>query len=166
MAIRSIHLPVAFLALLAGLLGACKTPDNTQRMPRENPHIVTLPGYNFRDSNFTRSDFNVFVITTAYGFDSLLTASITNPLRPSFDKDLVLAIKVETAQHTYKSSFRHMQLNNRVLNVYFTVNRQDPADEGAGWVSISTFPKDRNIRIVRFYFDNVLIRSIPVVLVY
>lgn len=166
MTLRPVFAFFGIQSLLVFCFLACKTPDNTQRMPRENPHIVTLPGYNFRDTNFARNDFNVYVITTAYGFDSLLTASITDPIRPSFEKELVLAIKVETARHTYKSTFRHMQLNNRVLSVYFTVNKENPSEENAGWVSISTFPRDRNIRIVRFYFDNVLIRSIPVVLVY
>ena len=153
-------------ALTITLIFSCKDPDISKTSPRDNPAIVTLPGYTFKDSSFTRDDFNVFVITTEYGFDSLLTTSVVNPIRPKFDKELVLAIKAETPNYSYRSTFRRMELRNRILHVYFTVQKEQPMDENSGWVSVSTFPKDRNIRLVRFYFDDVLIRSIPVVLVY
>ena len=157
---------VTLVGLIVSLLFACKGPDIAKTTPRENPAIVMLPGYNFKDSNFTREDFNVFVITTEYGFDSLLTTSIANPIRPKFDQELVLAIKAETPNYSYRSTFRKMELRNRILHVYFTVQKEAPMSENSGWVSVSTFPRDRNIRLVRFYFDDVLIRSIPVVLVY
>jgi hypothetical protein len=152
--------------LVLVLIGSCKSPRVTRTTPRENPSIITLPGYTFKDSLFTREDFNVFVITTEYGFDSLLTTNITNPIRPKFDDQLVLAIKAETANYTYKSTFREMTRRNRVLNVYFTVNKEQPGEENAGWVSVTTFPREWKIRRVNFYFDNMLIRSVPVVLVY
>jgi hypothetical protein len=154
------------MGLIIFLLFACKSPDISKTSPRENPAIVMLPGYSFKDSNFTREDFNVFVITTEYGFDSLLTTSVVNPIRPKFDQELVLAIKAETPNYSYRSTFRKMELRNRILNVYFTVQKEAPMAENSGWVSVSTFPRDRNIRLVRFYFDDILIRSIPVVLVY
>ena len=163
---RILYIPV-FLTLAFGLsLTACKSNKIVKSTPRDNPAIVTLPGYNFRDSGFTRTDFNVYVITTEYGFDSLLVTHLTDPTRPRFDSVFVLAIKAETDQYSYKSTFRSMRFRDDVLNVYFTVNKQEPNDEDFGWVSISTFPRDRGIRLVRFYFDNVLIRTIPVVVVY
>ena len=152
--------------LLFSVFLSCKDPGISRTTPREDPSIVFLPGYNFKDSNFTREDFNVFVITTEYGFDSLLVTSITNPIRPKFSEVLVLAIKAETPNYSYRSTFRKMELRNRILHVHFTVNKEAPDAEDKGWVSVSTFPRDRSIRLVRFYFDNVLIRSIPVVLVY
>jgi len=161
------YIVLIFPVILFGLfLAACKSPRVTRTTPRENPTIVNLPGYTFKDSLFTKDDFNVFVITTEYSFDSLLTTSIINPVRPKFNDDLVLAIKTETPQYTYKSTFREMTLRNRILSVYFTVNKEQPGSENAGWVSVSTFPRDRRIRLVKFYFDNILIKSIPVVLVY
>ncbi len=155
-----------FSGIVLSLVLSCKEPGISQTTPRDNPAIVFLPGYNFKDSNFTRDDFNVFVITTEYGFDSLLVTSITNPIRPKFAEELVVAIKAETPNYSYRSTFRKMELRNRILHVYFTVNKEREDTEGKGWVSVSTFPRDRSIRLVRFYFDNVLIRSIPVVLVY
>lgn len=152
--------------MMLSLFIACKEPGISKTTPRDNPNIVSLPGYNFKDSNFTRDDFNVFVITTEYGFDSLLVTSITNPIRPKFAEELVLAIKAETPKFSYRSTFRKMEFRNRILHVHFTVNKEKPDAEDKGWVSVSTFPRDRSIRLVRFYFDNVLIRSIPVVLVY
>lgn len=161
------HIIFSLAVLFFGILAeSCKSPRVTRTTPRVNPEIVTLPGYTFRDSLFTKNDFNVFVITTEYSFDSLLQASITNPIRPKFSEDLVLAIKTETPNYTYKSTFRDMVIRNRVLSVYFTVNKELPGTENAGWVSVSTFPRSRKIRLVKFYFDNVLIEAIPVVLVY
>ena len=161
---RYFFLLIPFIFGLAAT--SCKSSRVTRTTPRENPTIKVLPGYTLKDSNFTKEDFNVMVITTEYSFDSLLTTSITNPLRPKFEDELVIAIKTETPNYTYKSTLRDMVLRSRTLSVYFTVNKEQPGEDNTGWVTVSTFPRNRNIRQVKFYFDNMLVKTIPVVLVY
>jgi hypothetical protein len=106
------------------------------------------------------------VITTALSFDSLFSSSTTTDARPNFDDHIVVAIKAQTTTNSYKVSFKEMMIQGRVFQVYFTVAKEKPDDENAGWVSISTIPRNRQIRRVNFFHDQILVRSIPVVEVY
>ena len=147
------------------LASACSTTTKTSTAQTTSP-VVSLPGYVVKDSNFSRKDFNVWVVTTEPYFDSLFTAVIVNPSRPEFGQQLVVAVKVETATASYKVNFKNMTIRRQTLNVYFNVTKEKPDSENTGWVSVSTYPRNRNLRRVNFYFDDVLIRSIPVVIVY
>ena len=145
------------------LLTACSTEKTVAQTP-VSP--TTLPGYTVRDTGFSRKDFNVWVITTNLSFDSLFTATISPATRPDFDTDFVMAVKAETAANSYKVTYKDMKIQGDVLKVYFKVAKEHAGDDGAGWVSVSTFPKNRKLRRVHFYHDNVMIRSIPIVAVY
>ncbi len=147
------------------LATACTTTSKTNTTQAQVP-ITNLPGYVVRDSNFSRKDFNVWVVTTEPKFDSLFTAVVVNPGRPEFGQNLVVAVKAQTATNTYKVSFKNMQIRRNILHVYFNVTKEKADSETSGWVSVSSYPRDRNLRRVNFYFDDVLVRSIPVVIVY
>jgi hypothetical protein len=128
--------------------------------------IKSLPGYVVKDTNFSRKDFNVWVITTAMSFDSILSAVDTAVARPSFDKDIVLAMKAATATNTYKVKYNRMVMQGTTLSVYFDVEKEKPDKEDAGWVSMQTVSRDKQVRRVKFYYGDVLVRSLPVVIVY
>ncbi len=150
------------LFLLAA--AACSTTKSGKSVPVVP--IVILPGYALKDTNISKKDFNIWVVTTQTSFDSLFTAVIPDPGKPSFDQKLVVAVNAVTATSNYKVTFRNMLVRRNVLNVYFNVTREKAGAENTDWVSISNYPRDRNLRRVNFYFDDVLVRSVPVVVVY
>ena len=160
---KNIATGTASFLLIILLLTACSTE---KRVVIPNVAITSLPGYTVRDTAISHHDFNVWVITTETSFDSLFTTVITSAYKPRFDEQIAVAIKAETATTAYNVSFKEMVMRGRVLNVYFNVQKEKPDQEGAGWVSVTAFPKNQSIRRVNFYHDNVMIRSIPVVLVY
>jgi len=143
-------------SLIPGLVNAQK-----EKVP-----VVTLPGYTIRDTNFSRKDFNTWLVTTQSSFDSLFIPSDSTLRKPDFETQMVVAVKAETYNYTYKTTFQQMILQRRVLKVYFKVYKEKPDQEGFGWVSIIAIPKDKTIRRVNFYYDYMMIRSIPVVIVY
>jgi len=155
---------IALFSLLLLFFTTCKTPEQTIVVP--NVAVSSMPGYTVRDSLISRTDFNVWLVTTETRFDSLFSTDITSSYRPKFAEEVVVAIKAQTATTTYKVSFKQMLLQGRILHVYFKVKKEVPDAEDAGWVAITAFPKNQDIRKVNFYHDNVLIRSIPVVIVY
>ncbi len=126
----------------------------------------SVRGYVMKDTNFSRKDFNVWLITTQLTFDSLFTSVDTTLAKPNFNDNLVLAIKAETVNKAYKTNFRQMYVQRRILKVFFNIEKERPGRDDAGWVSILSFPKDKEIRRVNFYYDDMMIRSIPVVIVY
>jgi hypothetical protein len=52
------------------------------------------------------------------------------------------------------------------LNVYFTVQKEGPARDGAGPVTLVAYPKHPQVKKVNFYHGNMLVRTIPIVTVY
>jgi hypothetical protein len=155
--------PVRFLVFFF-LLSLVALPGIAQKktvVPTAN-----FQGYSLRDTNFSRKDFNVWVVTTALSFDSLFTSIDSTLRKPNFDEEIVLAIKAETVRNVYETKFKEMILQRRILRVYFKVSKEDKDKEGVGWVTITSIPKDKTIRRVNFYFDDMMVRSIPVVVVY
>jgi hypothetical protein len=162
---RNVTIGIVSFLLINGLLTACGT-EKKAVVVVPNVAITKLPGYMVKDTNFSRHDFNVWLVTTETSFDSLFTPAITSTYKPNFDKEMALAIKVQTKTTSYKVKFKQMVLRGPVLSVYFNVKKEAPDEEEAGWVSITAFPKNQSVTRVKFYYDNVMIRSIPVVVVY
>ena len=131
-----------------------------------NVAMSLMPGYITNDSVLSHTEFNVWLVTTQPSFDSLFTTAITSAYKPDFDKEVAVAIRALTHTSSYKVTYKEMFRRGRVLQVYFNVRKENPGDEGYGWVSITAFPKNQEIRRVDFYHDNMFIKSIPVVIVY
>lgn len=142
---------------------ACSTQ---KKVPLSPAQVSSLPGYEIRDSNFSRKDFNVWVVTTPLSFDSLFITTIAADTKPNFDNQLVVAIKAQTVTSNYQVTFKNMVVEGRELNVYFTVAKDKPEREGSSWVTVAAIPRSKTIRRVNFFHDNVLTRTIPVVSVY
>jgi hypothetical protein len=140
--------------------------SNEKKITVPQSEIKSLPGYVVKDSNFSRKDFNVWVITTSLSFDSILSAVDTSVKKPSFDKDIVLAMKAATATNTYRVTYNRMVMQGTTLNVYFDVEKDKPTKDDFGWVSMQTISRDKQVRRVKFYYGDVLVRSVPVVIVY
>lgn len=161
---RNIFLYIISVFFLVVFFVACNTE---RRLVVPNVAMTALPGYVIKDTAaISHHEFNVWLVTTETRFDSLFTPVITSGFKPDFDNEIAIAIRVETITTSYKVSFKEMTLRGNTLQVYFKVKKELPADEGAGWVSLTTFHKNQAIKKVNFYYDDVLIRSIPVVIVY
>jgi hypothetical protein len=162
--LRNIFLSIGSSFLLIIFLVACSTE---KKVVVPNVSMTALPGYVIKDTaTISHHEFNVWLVTTETRFDSLFTSVITSSFKPNFDKEMAMAIRVETATASYKVSFKEMVLRGNTLGVYFRIRKELPADEDAGWVSLTTFPKNQSLKRVNFYYDDVLIRTIPVVIVY
>lgn len=133
---------------------------------KEKVPVLPLPGYTIRDTNFSRKDFNTWLVTTQSSFDSLFIPSDSSVPKPNFEQQMVVAVKAETYNNKYNTTFYEMILQRRVLRVYFKVYKERRNQEGAGWVSIIAIPRDKSIRRVNYYYDNMMIRTIPVVTVF
>jgi hypothetical protein len=144
-------------------LFACSTQKKTPLPPSQ---VSGLPGYEIRDSNFSREDFNVWVVTTPLSFDSIFVSTTAADKKPDFESQIVVAIKAQTVTSTYRVTFKNMVVQGPDLNVYFTVAKDKPEREGSSWVTIAAIPRNKTIRRVNFFYDDILTRTIQVVRVY
>lgn len=130
--------------------------------------VTELNGYKLRHNEIDYHDFNLWVVTSEDVFERDFEPLYDSVLRPAFDTQMVVAAKVETVQNSYRVKFKKTVADNGALNVYFNVKREK-AEETAGTVkpvSMVVVPKDKSIRKVNFYHDNILVKSIPIVTVY
>lgn len=152
------------IVLLAGImLSAFSSPV------KEAPVAFTvneLTGYKLRNNIIDTHDFNLWVVTNEDVFNRDFVPMYDSVLRPQFDSQMVLAAKVETINYAYRVRFRSVVEDNGSLNVYFSVKKEGVAGEVESPLSMITFSKDRGIKKVNFYHDNVLVKTIPVVAVY
>ena len=150
--------------VLAGImLTAFSFPKNELPFATD---VVELTGYKLRINNIDRSDFNLWVVTSEVVFERDFEPEHDSVLRPRFEEQLVLAAKVETVHNTYRVKFKKTELVNGVLNVYFNVKREGQADVVNVPVSMVAVPKDKSMKKVNFYHDNVLVKTVPIVTVY
>lgn len=155
-----------FKLFLVGVIGSMLMAFTTVKDSVEHPESVKeLAGYQLREKEFSMNDYNLWVITNEDAFNKTFIADSDGVIRPRFDEEWVLAAKVETQAHFYSVKFKKVVVEGNTLNVYFGV--QKPR---RGYVlqpvSIITAPKNREIRKVNFYHDNILVRSVPIGLVY
>ncbi len=150
--------------VLAGImLTAFSIPKNELPVTTD---VVELTGYKLRSNIIDRSDFNLWVVTSEDVFETDFEPEHDSVLRPRFEVQMVLAAKVETVHNSYRVKFKKTELVNGTLNVYFNVKREGPAAEVTMPVSMIAVPKDRSMKKVNFYHDNVLVKTVPIVTVY
>jgi hypothetical protein len=149
--------------VLSGILAAF-TPAGEPAGIGEN--VKELSGYRLRDKSISLNDYNLWVIANEETFDKAFIADSNAVTRPAFEKELVLAAKVETYANSYKVKFKTAIVKDESLNVYFSIQRDKHPQVEAGKVAVTVFPKSTTIRKVNFYHDTKLVRSVPVVNVY
>lgn len=128
--------------------------------------VNELTGYKLRYNIIDRSDFNLWVVTNEDVFNEEFVAVNDSVLKPRFNEQMVLAAKVETLNYSYRVKFRNTVEQEGTLNVYFSVRKAGAVETTEAPVSMIMFPKVRGIRKVNFYHDNMLVKTIPVVVVY
>lgn len=128
--------------------------------------MTELTGYKLRDIRINYHDFNLWVVTNEDVFVRDFEPLHDSVLRPRFDEQMVLAAKVKTINYDYQVKFKRTLVNNGTLNVYFAVRKQGFDELTEKPVTMAVVPKDRSIRKVNFFHDNVLVKTVPIVTVY
>jgi hypothetical protein len=140
------------------------------RFPVKNNPVVLevteLTGYKLRSRIIDYHDFNLWVVTNEDVFTRDFEPIHDSVLKPRFDEQMVLAAKVETVHYSYRVKFRKTMALKGVLNVYFSVSKEGPVQETELPVSMIAIPKDKAIKKVQFYHDNMLVKTVPIVAVY
>lgn len=150
--------------ILAGIgLTAFSIPENKTPLVGE---VIELTGYKLKHNNIDYTDFNLWVVTSEDVFERDFEPEHDSVLRPRFDEQLVLGAKVETIHNSYRVKFKKTELVNGTLNVYMSVKREGAVEEVKLPVSMAVALKDRSMKKVNFYHDNVLVKSVPIVTVY
>lgn len=136
---------------------------------KDNPvagEVMELTGYKLRSNIIDHTDFNLWVVTNEDVFIRDFEPLHDSVLRPRFDEQMVLAAKVETIHYSYRLKFRKTVVVNGILHVYFNVKKEGPVEETETPVSMIAVAKDRAIKKVQFYHDNMLVKTVPIVTVY
>lgn len=150
--------------LMAGvMLMSFSAPVNERLTAGE---LTELTGYKLRDNKINHHDFNLWVVTNEDVFSRDFEPLHDSVLRPRFDEQMVLAAKVETVSNTYRVKFKKTIIADGTLNVYLNVKREAVSGDSEKLVSMIVVPKDKVIRKVNFFHDNVLVKSVPIVTVY
>jgi hypothetical protein len=150
--------------LMILMIGVLSSFDTVREV---SPNTVKeLYGYKLRVKPPIIGDFHLWVYTNCASFDQAFVAEDETSPKPCFDNDYVIAAKAETYNFSYKIRFRKAEVVNDELKVYFHVQKHGPAMDGAGPVSLITYSKNPAVKKVKFYHDNVLVKTIPIVTVY
>jgi len=131
----------------------------------KNESISDLSCYEIKNKTVSHNDFNIWVITNEVTLNDLFTATEC-AVKPEFDKNLVVALKVETALYNYRVDYKKITSTENTVNVHFHVVKiGDHSDDGSP-VAMTTVPRTSNTRKINFYHDNVLVKTVPIVAVY
>lgn len=134
-------------------------------VPAEN--VRELTGYKVRTGNISYTDFNLWVLSNTESFDQQFISDGTMGIKPAFENELVIAAAaVETKSAAYKVKFKSILMKKDELNVYFIVLKEKRKEEHEGQVSMLSISKSLMVKKVNFFHDNVLVRSVPIVIVY
>jgi hypothetical protein len=87
-------------------------------------------------------------------------------VKPDFDRNLVVALKVETATNSYRVEYKKITSTDNAVNVYFHVVKQSTRTEEGSPVAMTTVPRTSKTKKINFYHDNMLVKTVPVVSVY
>lgn len=128
--------------------------------------MTELNGYKLRHNQIDLHDFNLWVVTNEDVFSREFEPLNDSVLKPDFGGQFVLAARVETINYVYRVKFKRTVLQNGNLNVYMNLRKQGTPDDTVYPLSMVTVPKDKSIRKVNFFHDNVLVKSVPIVTVY
>lgn len=154
---------IIVILIASVMLTGFSTPANEKYLSGE---LTELTGYKLRDNKINHHDFNLWVVTNEDVFSRDFEPLHDSVLHPRFDEQMVLAAKVETVSNTYRVKFKKTIMGNGTLNVYLNVKREAVSDDTEKPVSMIVVPKDRTIRKVNFFHDNVLVKSVSIVAVY
>lgn len=150
--------------LLAGvMLTGFSLPLNNSPVAGE---VTELTGYRLKHNHIDVTDFNLWVVTSEDVFARDFEPMYDSVVKPEFDRQMVLAAKVQTANYAYRAKFKKTVLQNGILHVYFNVKKEGPVEDFEAPVSIIAVPKDKAIKKVHFYHDNMMVKAVPVVAVY
>ncbi len=126
-----------------------------------------LSGYKVRDEKLISfHDYNLWAITNEEAFDKTFIADSEAVTRPRFDTEMVLAAKVESLANSYKVTFKKVVLVNDHLDVYFSIDREGPSLQGAGPLTLVTWPKNQHVKKVNFYHGSMVVKTVHIVNVY
>lgn len=89
-----------------------------------------MPGYKLRNHEISFTDFNLWVITNEGAFDKTFMQKNETALIPRFDKELLLAAKVETKNNIYKVRFIKIISQKEDLHVHLNVQREREKFDG------------------------------------
>ncbi len=152
------------VTMLAGIiLTAFSNPVNVSPASTD---VVEITGYKLRNEKIDLTDFNLWVVTSEDVFERDFEPEHDSVLKPRFDEQMVLAAKVETVHNAYRVKFKKTELVNGTLNVYFNVKREGSPETVKVPVSMVAVPKDKSMKKVNFYHDNLLVKTVPIVTVY
>ena len=149
--------------LLAGSLLSSFSPAFNHPLTGD---VTELTGYKLRHNDINLHDFNLWVVTNEEVFLRDFEPLHDSVLRPHFEEQMVLAARVETVNYVYRTKFRKTVVANGILQVYMSIRRMGSTDDTVIPLTMVSVPKDRSIRKVQFYHDNVLVKTIPIVTVY
>jgi hypothetical protein len=149
-----------FLLMLGGLLTAFNI--ETSDFPE---NVKEIKGFKLRDKNISYNDFNLWVLTNRESFNQVFVSD-SEVVQPDFEKDLIIAAKVETKTSMYKVQFKSLRFKKDEINLYFTVMKPRPKEVIDEEVSMISLSRELGVKKVNFYHDNVLVRSVPIVIVY
>src|SRR5205085_9258385 len=127
--------------------------------------VSDLSCYEIKNKTVSHNDFNIWVVTNEVTLNDLFTASDC-AVKPDFDKNLVVALKVETAMHDYRVEYKKITSSENTVNVFFHVVKQGAHTEEGSPVAMTTVPRTSNTRKINFYHDNMLVKTVPIVAVY
>lgn len=150
--------------LLAGvMLTGFSLPLNNSPVAGE---VTELTGYRLKHNHIDVTDFNLWVVTSEDVFARDFEPMYDSVVKPEFDRQMVIAAKVQTANYAYRAKFKRTVIQNGILHVYFNVKKEGPVEDIEAPVSIIAVPKDKAIKKVHFYHDNMMVKAVPVVAVY
>lgn len=152
-------LPVAVMGWMLAAFTTVNKPSAT---------IVTvkdLPGYKLREKIASLTDYNLWVVATRDAFHQMFIADNEAVATPDFGEVWVLAARIETWANPYEVKFKKIVEEGNTLQVYFTVQKQRRGHAGQT-VAMVTASKNPDIKKVNFYHNNLLVRSVPIGLVY
>jgi hypothetical protein len=146
------------------MLTAFTLPDTTKHLTGD---VVELPGYKLKGTTINLSDFNLWVVMNDVAFTKDFEPMHDNVAKPGFERDMVLAARVQTVNHIYKVKFKKTETTrDGILNVYFNVKKERPGEVYTGEMSMVVVPKDAALKKVTFYHDGMPVKSVPIVTVY
>ena len=154
---------VILMMLIGGMLTAFTVNNHTSTDPGT---FREVPGYKFVGNDLTQTDFNLWIITNEDAFYKTFKPETDEVPRPQFDKEMVLAAKVQTYSSNYDVRFTKTVIRKNELNVYFNVKKIKDSAVDDSSVSIALFAKNKQVKKVNFFHDNVFVRSVPIVTVY
>ncbi len=135
--------------LLAGvMLTGFSLPLNNSPVAGE---VTELTGYRLKHNQIDVTDFNLWVVTSEDVFARDFEPMYDSVVKPEFDRQMVLAAKVQTANYAYRAKFKRTVIQNGILHLYFNVIKEGPVENIEAPVSMIAVPKDKAIKKVHFY---------------